>query len=116
MGAAIARSLAAEGAKVAVAARPGPKLDAVADDVGGVGIGVDLATEGGPSAAVESAVSALGGLDLLLVNMGGPPPGRFDDLSDEDWQNALDMTFWSTIRLVRLALPHSFARATAARS
>jgi 3-oxoacyl-[acyl-carrier protein] reductase len=50
-------------------------------------------------------VSALGGLDLLLVNMGGPPPGRFADLSDADWQKALEMTFWSAVRLLRLALP-----------
>lgn len=90
---------------MAVAARPGPKLDAVTDEIGGLPVPVDLATEGGPVVAVESAMSALGGLDLLLVNMGGPPPGRFEDLADSDWKKALDMTFWSTIRLLRLALP-----------
>jgi 3-oxoacyl-[acyl-carrier protein] reductase len=47
----------------------------------------------------------LGGLDALLVNMGGPPAGRFADLSDEDWQKALDMTLWSALRLLRAALP-----------
>ena len=38
--------------------------------------------------------------------MGGPPPGTFADVTDEQWQKALDMTMWSTIRLLREALPH----------
>jgi 3-oxoacyl-[acyl-carrier protein] reductase len=105
LGAAIARSLAAEGARLAVAARPGPRLDTISAELSAAAIPVDLTAEEGPASAVSSAVSALGGLDLLLVNMGGPPPGRFEDLSDADWQKALEMTFWSAVRLLRLALP-----------
>lgn len=66
---------------------------------------VDLAEEDGPRTAVEAAVGALGGLDLLLVNMGGPPSGKFLELSDEQWQKAIDMTLWSTLRMLRSALP-----------
>jgi 3-oxoacyl-[acyl-carrier protein] reductase len=106
LGAAVARALAAEGARVAVCARPSDRLDAVVADVAGVGVPVDLAAASGPSEAVAAAVSALGGLDLLLVNSGGPPPGTFSDLSDEDWQRALDGTLWSSVRLLREALPH----------
>ena len=51
-------------------------------------------------------MDALGGLDLLVVNSGGPPPGRFEDLSEQQWQRAIDGTLWSSIRLVREALPH----------
>jgi 3-oxoacyl-[acyl-carrier protein] reductase len=54
---------------------------------------------------VSAAVSGFGGLDLLLVNMGGPPPGRFLEVDDATWQRALDMTFWSSVRLLRAALP-----------
>src|SRR4051795_11623992 len=106
LGAGVARALAAEGAKVAVAARASDRLDSTVADIGGVAIGVDLAAADGPTQAVERAVAELGGLDALLVNMGGPPPGTFADVTDEQWQKALDMTFWSTIRLLREALPH----------
>jgi 3-oxoacyl-[acyl-carrier protein] reductase len=101
----VARALAAEGAKVAVAARASSRLDAVAAEIGGVALDVDLAAADGPAAAVRRAVAALGGLDMLLVNMGGPPAGTFADVTDEQWQKALDMTLWSTIRLLREALP-----------
>jgi 3-oxoacyl-[acyl-carrier protein] reductase len=106
LGAAVARSLSEEGARVAVAARQTDKLDALASEIGVVPVGVDLSTPDGPAAAVSAAVEALGGLDLLLVNSGGPPPGKFDDLTDEAWQRAIDGTLWSTVRLIREALPH----------
>src|SRR4051812_32513206 len=106
LGAAVARALASEGAKVAVAARASEKLDAVAADIGGVALGVDLASADGPAEGVRQAVDRLGGLDALLVNMGGPPPGTFAEVTDEQWQKALDMTFWSTLHVLREALPH----------
>jgi 3-oxoacyl-[acyl-carrier protein] reductase len=105
LGAAVARTLSAEGARVAVAARAGDRLDATVAATQGVAIPIDLATPDGPAAAVAAAVAALGGLDVLLVNMGGPPPGKFSELTDETWQKALDMTLWSTLRLLRAAMP-----------
>lgn len=95
-----------EGASVAVAARASERLDSVASEIGGVAVGVDLSSADGPAEAVRRAVDALGGLDALLVNMGGPPSGKFDEVTDEQWQKALDMTLWSTLRLLRSALPH----------
>jgi len=106
LGAAVARALAAEGARVAVAARASDRLDKTAAEVGGVAIGVDLATASGPAEAVERAVTELGGLDALLVSMGGPPAGKFEDVTDEQWQKALDMTLWSALHTLRTALPH----------
>lgn len=106
LGAAVARALAGEGARVCVAARASARLEALAGEISAVSIPVDLAAEDGPAKAVSSAVEALGGLDLLLVNSGGPPPGRFEDLSDTDWQRAIDGTLWSSVRLIRAALPH----------
>jgi 3-oxoacyl-[acyl-carrier protein] reductase len=106
LGAAVARVLAAEQARVAVAARASDRLTATAAEIGATAIAADLSTTSGPSDAVEAATRDLGGLDLLIVNSGGPPPGRFEDLSDDDWQKAIDGTLWSSIRLVRAALPH----------
>ncbi len=106
IGAAIADALAAEGARVAVAARRADALAAVAERTGGVPLAVDLATEDGPAAAVDQAVAALGGLDLLVVNGGGPPAGDFGAVDEDAWQRAIDGTLLSAIRLLRAALPH----------
>lgn len=106
IGAGIARVLTAEGSRVAVAARASDRLSGTTTAIGAEAIAVDLSTAEGPARAVASAVDAFGGLDLLVVNSGGPPPGRFEDLSEDDWQRALDGTLWSSIRLVREALPH----------
>jgi 3-oxoacyl-[acyl-carrier protein] reductase len=106
LGRAVAEALAAEGARVAIAARPSDRLTAAAEGIPAVAVPADLSTASGPSDAVESAAGQLGGLDLLLVNSGGPRPGRFDELSDADWTAALDGTLWSTLRLIRSALPH----------
>ena len=66
----------------------------------------DLSTADGPADAVAQAVAALGGLDLLVVNTGGPPGGTFDTLSEADWETAIAGTLQSTLRLLRAALPH----------
>jgi 3-oxoacyl-[acyl-carrier protein] reductase len=55
---------------------------------------------------VAGGVAALGGLDLLVVNTGGPPAGTFDTLDDEAWSVAIDGTLRSVLRLLRAALPH----------
>jgi 3-oxoacyl-[acyl-carrier protein] reductase len=106
LGAAIGRSLASEGARTALAARPSERLDALAAELSAVSVAVDLGTGDGPGRAVASAVEALGGLDLLLVNSGGPPGGDFETLDDAAWAAAIDGVLWATIRLVRAALPH----------
>lgn len=107
LGGAIATALAAEGARVALVARPSDRLDAAAARIeGSVAVPADLSTSAGPAAAVDGSVSALGGLDLLVVNSGGPPPGAFEDLDEAAWERAIDGTLRSSLRLVRSALPH----------
>lgn len=106
LGGAIATVLAGEGARVAIAARPGPGLDAQVARLGAVAAPADLSSPEGPRAAVDAAVAAFGGLDLLVINTAGPPFGRFEDLAETDWSTAIDRTLWSTLRLLRAALPH----------
>ncbi len=55
---------------------------------------------------VRAAVDRFGRLDVLVVNAGGPPPGPFESLSDEQWRHTVDLTFLSAVRVVRAAIPH----------
>jgi len=106
LGGAIAETLRAEGATIGLVARPGDRLAAAAARLDALAIPADLSTPDGPAGAVAAGVAAFGGLDLLVVNSGGPPPGRFEDLGDAAWQAAIDGTLWSSVRLLRAALPH----------
>lgn len=107
LGGAIAAALTGEGARVALASRPSDRLDAAVGRLAGaIAIETDLATPAGPAAAVARAAEALGGLDLLLVNSGGPPPGTFEELDEAAWDRAIDGTLRSALRVIRAALPH----------
>jgi 3-oxoacyl-[acyl-carrier protein] reductase len=106
LGAAIATVLSAEGAVVGIAARPGERLDTEARRLAAHAIPADLSTPTGPAAAVAAAVEALGGLDLLVVNSGGPPGGDFATLDDAAWTTAIDGVLWTSLHLIRAALPH----------
>jgi len=106
LGGAIAAALRDEGVRVGLIGRPGSKLVAAADGLGALPVPADLTTPNGPADAVKVAVAAFGGLDLLVVNSGGPPPGGFDDLDEAAWTTAIEGTLWSAIRLLRAALPH----------
>ena len=89
LGAAIAGALSAERAHVVTAARAEAPIT------------VDLATERGPADAVAAAVEALGGLDGIVVNSGGPAPGTFEEVDDETWQKAIAGTLLSSMRIIR---------------
>jgi len=107
LGLAVGTVLSGEGARVALAARPSDRLDAaVAVVEGSVAVGVDLESVDGPASAVQRAVEALGGLDAVLVNSGGPPPGAFDALDEATWDRAIQGTLLGAVRLIRAALPH----------
>jgi 3-oxoacyl-[acyl-carrier protein] reductase len=102
----VASALADEQVAVAVAAREPEALRASAERTAGVAVAVDLSTQDGPSDAIAEAVRALGGLDLLVVNSGGPPAGAFGDIDDDAWCRAIDGTLLSAVRLIHAALPH----------
>ena len=106
LGGAVGDALAGEGARVALVARASDRLTKRATVLDALAVPADLSTADGPAGAVAATVDGLGGLDLVLVNSGGPPPGRFEDLTDADWQRAIDGTLWSALRLIRAATPH----------
>ncbi len=107
IGAATARALAAEGARVALAARDRPALDALARELGdAVVTECDVREAGAVDAAVGRAVAALGGLDLVVTAAG---LGRFGDtasFSVEDWDAVLDVDLRGTFLVVRATLLH----------
>lgn len=106
LGGGIAGVLAAEGARVAIIGRTRERIEGEAARLGGVPIVADLATVDGPAMAVEQAVTALGGLDLLVMNTGGPPGGDFAALGEPEWATAIEGTLQSALRILRAALPH----------
>jgi len=105
LGAAIARAVAQEGARVALVARASDDLQKVATETGGIAVPADLSTSAGPGEAAGNARDALGGLDGVVVNSGGPPTGTFDELDEESWRRAIDGTLLAAIRLIRATLP-----------
>jgi 3-oxoacyl-[acyl-carrier protein] reductase len=111
LGRAIAASLAREGADVAVFARDQRALAAAADEIGAVGglvtpIAADVSRPHDCVEVVQRTVEALGGLDILVTNMGGPPYGPASPRSDTDWQQAWELVTMGVIRLCREAVPH----------
>jgi 3-oxoacyl-[acyl-carrier protein] reductase len=106
IGRACAETLVAEGASVFIASRDARSIEKAAEAVGAAGWSArDLAKAGDPEALVNEAVDRLGGLDILVVNTGGPPPGLFEATGLERWEEAIDVVLMSAVRLVKAALP-----------
>jgi 3-oxoacyl-[acyl-carrier protein] reductase len=107
LGRACAEALAREGASVFVAARDEEGLVELNRRIGGAGYRVtDVSVREQVEALVAAAVEALGGLDVLIVNAGGAPPGTLDQVDDETWESAFHLTTMSAVWLWRNALPH----------
>lgn len=106
LGRAIAEALIAEGAKVALCARPGERLQRAADELGAASaLPVDLSQPGAGAEVVERARTALGGLDILVTNCGGPKKAAFLELDAGDWQTAFQSLWMSAVEGMGAALP-----------
>lgn len=105
LGKAIAAALRAEGATVAICARESGRLTAAARDLGATSLTADLSQPGAAAKLLQQAVERLGGVDVLVVNTGGPPAGTFDTVSEAAWREAFENLWMSTVDLIRGALP-----------
>lgn len=112
LGYASAETLAREGARVCIGARDPARLDAAAlrlrRDTGAEvhAVPFDAGHAGDVARFVGEAARRLGGLDVLVTNKGGPPEGRFGEVTDEAWQQWFEALVLSYVRAVRAALPH----------
>ncbi len=112
LGFATALGLAREGCAVAINSRSDEKIAAAAERIAPqtgaqvVPLAADVTLPGAAEALVADCVEALGGLDLLVCNAGGPPPGPFESFDDATWQKAVDLALMSQVRLIRAALPY----------
>jgi 3-oxoacyl-[acyl-carrier protein] reductase len=108
IGRAIATRLVEEGARVAGVARGLPALEEWARACRGEAhaIDADLETEDGCASALSRALAALGGLDVLVHNLGGSGARRFADMTEADLQSVLGRNLWPGFRLARAAHPH----------
>lgn len=105
IGLAIARTLAAEGARVALVARTEGPLVAAAAEVGGLAISADLATEAGSELAVRQAEAELGPVDVLVNNLGGRAGTGWADTGAAEFESAMATNLYPAVRLSRLVVP-----------
>lgn len=107
LGRGCAEALAREGAEVFISARDGAALADLAGRIGAAGWQpCDVSDRESVAALVAAAAEALGGLDILVVNAGGAPPGLLEEIDDETWESSFKLTTMSAVWLIRTALPH----------
>lgn len=106
IGLACAEALAQEGANVAMLARRRDVLEREAERLGALAVPGDVSAPQDLRRLVERTVAAFGGVDVLVLNSGGPPRTSARDATDEAAGAAVELLLLSAIRLVRLCLPH----------
>ncbi|MEM6847445.1 MAG: SDR family oxidoreductase [Pseudomonadota bacterium] len=105
MGADAARCLAADGFQVAILSSSG-KGEALASELGGVGVTGDNQSPEALQALIDRALDAFGHIDVLVNSAGHGPKGPILDISDADWHRGMDVYLMNVIRPVRLVTPH----------
>jgi NADP-dependent 3-hydroxy acid dehydrogenase YdfG len=116
IGEATARALAAQGAKVAVAARRLERLERLASEIGGEGhtalaIQSDITDQEQAIAAVDRTVDELGRLDIVVNNAGQMLLGPIEEAPTEEWDRMIDLNLKGLINTTHAALPHLLAAA-----
>ena len=116
LGYAVARALAEEGAQVSIASRNAAAIAAAGEKIAqetGANV-LAVATDVSSTQAIglwhQKTLERFGGIDLLLTNSGGPPPGPTLAFDDAAWQKAFELLLMSAVRMIRLAVPSMAAR------
>jgi 3-oxoacyl-[acyl-carrier protein] reductase len=112
LGYAVAHALVAEGVRVAVCGRHADTVEAAASKLGDavVPLVADVSTPEGAAGFVRDARAALGGVDILVANAGGPPPGTFSSVTVDQYLDAFELNCRSTIAMCYEAVPEMRAR------
>ncbi|MBA2682377.1 MAG: SDR family oxidoreductase [Ktedonobacteraceae bacterium] len=112
LGRASAAALAAEGASVTIGSRDQSVLEQTAKEIRGasgsrvLAVPTDVTKAEDIEAIVAATVREFGRVDILVTNAGGPPPGKFEQFDDEQWQAAFNLNLMSTVRLIRQVIPY----------
>jgi 3-oxoacyl-[acyl-carrier protein] reductase len=106
LGLASAEALAAEGANVVVFSRRRDVLEREAERIGALAVRGDVSSGPDLERLVQRTVEAFGGIDIVVWNSGGPPPGKATEITDESLEDAFALLLLPAVRLVRLCLPH----------
>jgi len=111
LGRAIAEEFAREGAKVVMCSRDEAAIGQAASEIAKatgsetLAVAADLSKREGCERFIKSGLEKYGRMDTLIVNAGGPPPGRFEELEEAQWDRAYELTLMSAVRLTKLAIP-----------
>ena len=114
LGKAAAIDLAKEGVNLAICSRDQEKIDKAKEEIllrtdhniKVIALKADLDSLEDIQIFLQEVEQSLGEVDILVNNTGGPPPSTFEQISDEDWQNAFNSTMMSAIRLSRSLVPN----------
>jgi 3-oxoacyl-[acyl-carrier protein] reductase len=106
MGLAIAEAFVAEGANVAMFARRRDVLEREGERLGALAVRGDLTVPADLEKLVVRTVQAFGGVDFLVNNGGGPPPGTAGDVDAAAVESAVELLLLPVVRLTNLCLPH----------
>jgi 3-oxoacyl-[acyl-carrier protein] reductase len=104
LGLASVEALAEEGANVALFARRADELEKHANRLGGIAVGGDVREDDDLGRAVSTTVETFGGLDIVVWNGGGPPPGSARDADEDSLESAYRLLLRPAVMLVRLAM------------
>lgn len=110
LGFACARTLAQSGHSVWICSRGKSELEAAVAELVDAGLDVygfqaDVSDGNELDALMSAVLRDAGDIQTLVVNAGGPPPGPFDEISDDDWETACQLTLMSAIRAIRRVVP-----------
>ncbi len=107
LGLGAAKALAAEGAQVVICGRDEARLDAAVGEIGGDSHSVvaDVGTAEGAERLVSAAADLMGGVDILVTNAGGPPPGTFESTPIDAYPAALELNLMSVVAMCKAAVP-----------
>ncbi|EKD76480.1 MAG: hypothetical protein ACD_43C00095G0001 [uncultured bacterium] len=101
LGKAIAQRFVVEGATTYICARNASNLETTAQAIGAQAIVCDVTKPD----SITHLIQLVGKVDVLVTNAGGPKPGFFTEITDDDWEAAFQLTFMSAVRLIRAVLP-----------
>jgi 3-oxoacyl-[acyl-carrier protein] reductase len=105
LGLASAEALSDEGANVTMFARRREELERESNRLGALAVRGDVTNATDLTRAVELTVQAFGGIDIVVWNSGGPPPGTASEITDDQLESAFELLLAPAIRLVRDCLP-----------